>query len=107
MLVGASFSIAAAAWATPQVVGDEACERYEVDMASFASCTDGKVVRPAQEAADIPVLSAPGRSGYAMYFAPGAGHRATFLLAAVVPGFDTATGTGERPENSRGCPSAP
>lgn len=32
--------------ATPQVVGDEACERHEVDIASFATCRDGRVTRP-------------------------------------------------------------
>ena len=106
-LAGASFLIATVASATPQVVGDEACERYEVDMASFASCTDGKVVRPARDVTDIPIFAAQDRSDYAIYFAPDAGHRARFLLAAIMPGFDAASGMRERPEYSRGCASAP
>ncbi len=45
-LAGAFFSMAvAAAVAAPQVVGDEACARYAVDIESFATCEDGKVVR--------------------------------------------------------------
>ena len=46
-LAGASFSLAmATAVAAPQVVGDAACERYAVDIESFATCEGGKVVRP-------------------------------------------------------------
>jgi hypothetical protein len=105
-LAGASFLIATAASATPQVVGDEACERYEVDMASFASCTDGKVVRPAPDATHIPIAAA-NRSHYAVYFAPDVDHRAIFLLAAVMPGFTTPSGERERPDYSTGCASAP
>lgn len=46
-LAGASFSLAVAvAVAAPQVVGDEACARYAVDIESFATCEDGRVVRP-------------------------------------------------------------
>ena len=107
MLAGASFLIATAASATPQVVGDEACERYEVDMASFASCTDGKVVRPAPEVTDIPIFAAQDRSDYAIYFAPDASQRTRFLLAAIMPGFDAAPGMRERPGYSRDCTSAP
>ena len=66
MLAGASFLIATAASATPQVVGDEACERYEVDMAY------GREV-VARDATDIPILPAQDRSHYAFYFAPDAG----------------------------------
>lgn len=50
-LAGAFFSmLAGVAAASPQVVGDEACGYYDVDMAAFASCVDGKVVVP--ESAD-------------------------------------------------------
>lgn len=60
-LVGALFlACGHAAGATPQVVGDEACQRYEVDMASFASCEDGKVVRPAP---DVPTVLVADRDG--------------------------------------------
>ena len=46
-LAGAFFSLAAAAAvASPQVVDDAACARYAVDIESFATCEDGKVVRP-------------------------------------------------------------
>ena len=46
-LAGAFFSITAGApVAAPQVVGDEACARYAVDIESFATCEDGRVVRP-------------------------------------------------------------
>lgn len=46
-LAGAFFSLfAITAGAAPQVVGDQACERYAVDIAAFATCVDGKVVRP-------------------------------------------------------------
>jgi hypothetical protein len=107
LLAGASFLIAMWAAATPQVVGDDACERYEVDMASFASCTDGKVVRPARDTADIAIVAAEERSRYAGYFAPEAHHRARYLLAAFVPGFDVAPGMRERPEHSPFCTPAP
>ena len=50
-LAGAFFSLPMLAGAaTPQVVGDEACERYAVDIAAFATCVDGKVVRPETDA---------------------------------------------------------
>lgn len=54
-LAGAFFFVAPAALAAIQVVDDSACERYAVDIASFATCEDGKVVK----AADDP----PGRGG--------------------------------------------
>ena len=38
------------AGASPQVVGDEAGEKYAVDIESFAACEDGKVVRPEADA---------------------------------------------------------
>ena len=105
LLAGASFLIATAAAGTPQVVGDEACARYEVDMASFASCIDGKVVRP--DATEIPVVAAEDRSHYTVHFASEARYRAGYLLAAIMPGFDAAPGTRQRPEYSQGCTSAP
>lgn len=46
-LAGASFSLwVATAVASPQVVGDDACVRHAVDIASFATCEGGKVVPP-------------------------------------------------------------
>ena len=39
----------AAAHASPQVVGDEACARHEVDIASFATCEGGRVALPAAD----------------------------------------------------------
>ena len=105
LLAGAFFLLATAAAATPQVVGDEACARYEVDMASFASFTDGKVVRP--DATDIPVFAVEDRARYTVHFAPEARSRAGYLLAAIMPGFDVASGTRQRPDDSRGCTSAP
>jgi hypothetical protein len=48
VLVGASFSLQVGiVAASPQVVGDEACERNAVDIASFATCEGNTVVRPA------------------------------------------------------------
>jgi len=44
-LVGAFFFAAPVALAAIQVVDDSACERYAVDIASFATCEDGKVVK--------------------------------------------------------------
>jgi hypothetical protein len=37
--------------ASPLVVADEACAHYEIDIASFATCEDGRVVMPAAAAA--------------------------------------------------------
>ena len=42
-----------------QVVGDAACERYAVDIAAFATCEDGRVVKPETPAIVVP---APDRS---------------------------------------------
>jgi len=105
-LVGASFFIATAACGTPQVVGDEACERYEIDMAWFASCIDGKVVRPAPDARDIPI-AAGDQSHYAVFFAPDLDDRLTFLLAGIMPGIDGAPGLWVRRDYKRGCGSEP
>jgi hypothetical protein len=93
-LVGASFFIATAACGTPQVVGDEACERYEVDIASFASCIDGKVVRPAPDGEGHSYLPAEEGSRYAVFFAADVDDRLTILLAAIVPGLDGASACG-------------
>lgn len=79
-LAGAFFSFfVLQAGAAPQVVGDDACERYAVDIAAFATCVDGKVVRPA----DAP---APERGRPAV--APAA--RATGAGGSVRPGERTA-----------------
>ena len=59
----------AAAHASPQVVGDEACERYEVDIASFATCVGGRVVLPVADGQDevaTPVARGSAR-GAAMF----------------------------------------
>ena len=49
-LAGAFFFAVPAALAAIQVVDDSACERYAVDIASFATCEDGRVARPVDEA---------------------------------------------------------
>ncbi|MFO1317910.1 MAG: hypothetical protein U1F58_20125 [Burkholderiales bacterium] len=64
-LAGASFSFAVAvATAGPLVVADEACTRYAVDIASFATCEDGKVVRPdaAADGGAAPVARGEGNA---------------------------------------------
>jgi hypothetical protein len=53
-VAGVSFWLALPVTAAIQVVGDEACEKYAVDIASFATCVDGKVTR----AEDAPVAAA-------------------------------------------------
>jgi hypothetical protein len=53
-VAGVSFWLALPTTAAIQVVGDEACEKYAVDIASFATCVDGKVTR----AEDAPVVAA-------------------------------------------------
>lgn len=60
---GALFLSSTVAIAAPQVVGDEACEKYAVDIESFATCIDGKVVRPT-DAIDgrVPMAPAPARA---------------------------------------------
>jgi hypothetical protein len=40
------FALVPGAQGAPQVVGDEACEKYAVDIASFATCEGGSVVKP-------------------------------------------------------------
>ena len=40
--------------ATPQTVGDDACPKYAVDIASFATCEGERVVKPASDAFPIP-----------------------------------------------------
>jgi hypothetical protein len=51
-----------------QVVGDAACEHYAVDIAAFATCEDGRVVKPeasrvARPAADRPASAAAPAKG--------------------------------------------
>ncbi len=57
-LAGVLFSAMTAtmAIASPQVVGDDACEKYAVDIQSFATCEDGKVVRPEADA-EVPATA--------------------------------------------------
>ena len=58
ILAGASFyAMADRALATPQVVGDEACGYYDVDMAWFATCVEGRVVRA--EGDTMPPIESP------------------------------------------------
>lgn len=92
-LVGASFFfVATLALATPQVVGDGACERHEVDIASFASCVDGKVVQPAPGANDEVVAAAHVAFIRFARFDLEPRHRAALALA----GMERGTGTGHR-----------
>ncbi|MFO1324608.1 MAG: hypothetical protein U1F15_11160 [Burkholderiales bacterium] len=95
VLAGASFSLlSAVAVASPQVVGDDACAKHEVDIASFATCVDGKVVRPeTDERASRNVVA------YAAFFAPDA-RLANGILLALAP--DAA-----RTPATAGCPAAP
>ena len=45
-LAGALFAGPVAALAAIQVVGDAACGYYDVDIAAFATCVDGRFVKP-------------------------------------------------------------
>ncbi|MFO1414101.1 MAG: hypothetical protein U1F10_09420 [Burkholderiales bacterium] len=82
-VAGAFFSLAAGvAHATPQVVGDEACARYAVDIAAFATCEDGRVVRPDDaEAAAGARAAGAGPSAWIAVPAPAASPLARTLLA--------------------------
>ncbi len=67
-LAGAFFLILAGPGAaTPQVVGDEACAAHDVDLESFASCIDGKVVVP--EAEDAITMETAAGHPYAAWLA--------------------------------------
>ncbi len=105
-LAGASFSLlAATAHASPQVVGDEACERHEVDIASFATCVGGKVVLPAADAQDddaTRVARGYGRS--AALFAADARLGLPWLLVTQV---FSAERTGMRHDTPTGCDGGP
>ena len=46
VLAGALFAGSITPVAAIQVVGDAACGYYDVDIAAFATCIDGRVVRP-------------------------------------------------------------
>lgn len=46
MLAGTLFAGGFTPVAAIQVVGDSACGYYDVDIASFATCVDGRVVKP-------------------------------------------------------------
>lgn len=41
------FALVPGAQGTPQVVGDEACPKFAVDIAAFATCEGDRVVKPA------------------------------------------------------------
>jgi hypothetical protein len=45
-LAGALFAGSTLASGAIQVVGDGACGYYDVDIAAFATCVDGRVVKP-------------------------------------------------------------
>jgi hypothetical protein len=57
MLAGALFAGSAAPVAAIQVVGDAACGYYDVDIAAFATCVDGRVVKP-----DAPPVTGPAQA---------------------------------------------
>jgi len=46
VLAGALFAGSISPVAAIQVVGDSACGYYDVDIAAFATCIDGRVVKP-------------------------------------------------------------
>jgi len=46
VLAGALFASSISPVAAIQVVGDAACGYYDVDIAAFATCIDGRVVKP-------------------------------------------------------------
>ena len=48
-LLGAAMPVAA----TPQTVSDEACPKFAVDIAAFATCEGDRVVKPAREALPV------------------------------------------------------
>ena len=59
-LAGAFFCALAALPGTAhaiQVVGDEACQTYAVDIAAFATCENGRVTKP-----ESPAPAAPARA---------------------------------------------
>ena len=92
-LAGASFYFGSAALlATPQVVGDEACERHEVDIASFASCIEGKVVKPAPDTSEMVGATAATVPRGLVYFELEPRHRATLVLAGMARDTDTWSG---------------
>lgn len=58
------FFFSAIPLATSQVIADEACDKYAVDIAGFATCADGKLTRAKDQPATAWV-SAPLVSGAA------------------------------------------
>jgi hypothetical protein len=105
-LAGASFSLmVAAAHATPQVVGDEACARHEVDIASFASCVDGRVVPPvADGTAEDAAAAAGGQRARAGHFGVDARLGLPWLLVMQVLAVERA---GVPQDAPTGCDSGP
>ena len=61
MLAGALFAGSAAPLAAIQVVGDAACGYYDVDIAAFATCVAGSVVKP--DASPVPGPAQAGGTG--------------------------------------------
>jgi hypothetical protein len=95
----------AAAHATPQVVGDEACAHHEVDIASFASCVDGKVVPPMRDATvDGTAPATGGRGGSAAPFGVDARLGLPWLLVTQIHAVERA---GARQDATTGCDSGP
>ena len=68
-LAGALFAGSAAPLAAIQVVGDAACGYYDVDIAAFATCVDGRVVKPGAS----PVPGPAQASGTGAHPAPSTG----------------------------------
>ena len=64
-LAGALFAGPIASVAAIQVVGDAACGYCDVDIAAFATCVDGRVVKPESAPAMPPM---PGREARASPF---------------------------------------
>ena len=83
---GALFLLSNAATAAIEVVGDEACDRFAADIASFATCVDGKVTRAVDaspptvasaHANAAPRKAAPGATPTRGVDAPAVEHAAT------------------------------
>ncbi|MEO6928061.1 MAG: hypothetical protein ABI190_02750 [Casimicrobiaceae bacterium] len=92
-LAGALFSVMTAtmALASPQVVGDDACEKYAVDIESFATCEDGKVVR-AEAEVEVPATATVALERPASNSAPALAMKAPGAIVATVRPRPHATG---------------
>jgi len=95
----------AAAHASPQVVGDEACERHEVDIASFATCVGGRVVLPVADGQDE--VATPVARGYERSAAMFAADTRLGLPWLLVMQILTVERAGMRQDAPTGCDSGP